>query len=63
MKLQFLVTIFGCGAKPAPGSLEFWKPPKKLANWVVITDQLLTQNQNFQNISVDNPLRMAKNVS
>ena len=46
----FETPIIWCGATPSlgPGTLE---TPKKLANWVAITAQLLTRNQNFQNIS------------
>ena len=36
------------------GTLE---NPIKLAHLVVLTAQLLTQNQNFQNISADTPLK------
>ena len=52
-KFQFSAPIFGRGATPAPGGLEFWKPPKKLTHWVVLTTQLLTQNKNFLNVSAD----------
>ena len=43
-------------ATPAPGGLELWKPPKKLNHRVVLTNQLLTRNQNLLNISADTPL-------
>ena len=38
-----------------PGGLELLKHPKKLTHRVFLTTQLLTRNQNFLNISVDNP--------